>query len=70
MQDTSSSCGGWPKKSKLVVEEGVAMVGSTIEDGFSGSNSNHNVSFGNAKDRSDGSFDLGSDSDGDEEHKP
>ena len=45
---------GWPKKSKLVVEEGAAAVGSTIKEGFGGSDNSRDVGFSDAKDRSDG----------------
>ena len=59
MQDASSGRGGWLKKSKLAVEEGVE-AGSTVEDGFSKANGSRINSVGN------GLEDFGFDSDGDE----
>ena len=54
----SSGHGGWPKKSKLAVEEGAAMA---IEDGFNKAN-------GSCSDTVDvGLGYFGSDGDGDEE---
>ena len=54
MQDTSSSSVGWPKKSKLVEEEGAVAVGSIVEEGFGGSDNSRDVGFSDAKDKSDG----------------
>ena len=41
MQEASSGSGGWPKKSKLAVEEG-EVTGLTAEDDFSKADSGRN----------------------------
>ena len=75
MQDASSGYKGWPKKSKLGVEEG-AVVGSVAEDSFSSLSRYRSDVVGDIlggfSSNVDGNI-LGcfnSDVDGDEEQKP
>ena len=60
MQEAKSGSGGWPKKSKLVMEERVATTGSVVEDGSSSPDDNRNDAVG------DGLSVINFDSDGDE----
>ena len=83
VQEISSSCRGWSKKSKLtmtlasiqaatssLVKIRVVAIGSTAGDGLRGPDKSHNVVFNGAKGRSDdGLDDFDSDGDGDEEQK-
>ena len=63
MQDASSGRRGWPKKSKLTVEEGGARAGSIAEDDFSSPEGHRSDSI------SDGLGGFDSNVDGNEEHK-
>ena len=62
MHNASLGHKGWPKKSKLTVEEGEA-VGSTTKDSFSKADNSH----GDVVNDVLGGFDF--DIDGNEEHK-